>query len=113
MPLFQHLHHNGVELEDNARTLGDLGILTDDHIYVFADEIPDDESVEAIDDEGENALVAKACAASLAGFTGTVLFGLPGNAAQIGSARGEDDAAELKMDEPMPEVGEGDPVQCK
>lgn len=112
LPLFQHLHHDGVELKDNTRTLGDLGVLTDDHIYLLCDEIPEDE-VEAIDDEEEDELVAKACAASLAGFNGTALFGLPGNGDQTGPPTREDSIADMMVDEVMPGVAQEDPVQCE
>lgn len=93
--------------------MGDLGVLTDDHIYLLSDEIPEDEIDEAMDDEGEDELVAKACARSLAGFSGTALFGLSANTAPTDVSAENNSTWDMPVDEPMPEVAEEDPVQCE
>jgi hypothetical protein len=107
------VHYNGVELEENTRTLGELGILTDDNIYLLSDDIPEDEFDEAIDVEGEDELVAEACARSLAGFNGTALFGLQANTAAADGSALKDSVSDTIVDEPMSDVAEEDPVQCK
>lgn len=113
LPPFQHLYHNGIELKENSDALGGLGLLTDDTVYVVLDVMPMEDVEEIVDDEGEDEIIARVCAKSLAGFTGTALFGLTANSDSTGALEGNGGASRMIIDDSVIEVEEDDPVQCK
>lgn len=113
LPPFQHVYHNGIELKENSDVIGELGILTDDKIYIVADEEPAEDVEEIIDDEGEDAEFKRACAQSLAGFNGTALFGLPANCDSTAAKEGNGARSEMIVDDCAIVIAEDDSVRSK
>lgn len=114
LPPFQHIYHNGIELKENSDVLGGLGILTDDKIYVVADEEPAEDVEEIIVDEGEDAEFKRACAQSFAGFNGTALFGLPARCSSTANEEGNSASSKTIVDDDSATViAQDDPVQSK